>query len=175
MDGAACVKKAYEFILRNDFESAIYWFEKAIELEPRVADYYYRCSISCARSGKWQKAMDYAKHALLLEPHNQEFHYQAEIVEARLLYITAQQAIEAKPPQWTIAIEQLERSFELDALNFEVPFTLSMVYDAAGDIEKALKYVREALKLSPDHAAARTLFANIKRKYRKISNKRNRQ
>jgi len=174
MDGAACVKKAYEFILHNDFETAIYWFEKAIELEPQVADYYYRCSISCARSGKWHKAMEYARAALAIEPGNQEYRYHAGVIEAKLLFLNAQQAIAAKPPQWPVAIEQLERAVELDDLNFEVPYTLSMVYDAIGDIEKALKYVREALKLAPDHAAARTLFTNIKRKHRKLSNKRNR-
>jgi len=166
MDGTACVKKAYEYILLNDFESAIYWFEKAIELEPNVADYYYRCSISCARSGRWHKAMDYAKASLLLEPDNHEFRYQSEVIEARLLYMNAQQAIAAKPPEWAAAIEQLERAAELDSLNFEVLYTLSMVYDATSQTEKALKYIREALKLSPEHAAARTLFAIIKRKYR---------
>ncbi|MFD2115935.1 tetratricopeptide repeat protein [Paenibacillus yanchengensis] len=164
MDGAACVQRAYHYILQNDFESAIAWFERAIALEPSNADFYYLCSISCTRSRKWQKAKDYASTALKLEPHNEKYHYQLKVSEANLLYEQAKGYIGQKPPALKQAAILLEKAVISDALHFEVRYTLSLVYNELGQWELAYLHASEALKLSPDHRTLQRLIVDLKQK-----------
>src|SRR4051812_23998980 len=85
MDGESSVRKAYEAILGGDFEQAVVCFEEAISLEPANAAIYYRCSITCARSGKWPKALQYAQKAVELDPEQEEYRFHLDTVRARLL------------------------------------------------------------------------------------------
>ncbi|MDF2938626.1 MAG: hypothetical protein K0Q90_3999, partial [Paenibacillaceae bacterium] len=64
MNGAEAIQRAYEAILRSDFEAAVEWFLEAVAQEPENPDYYYRLSITCARSDKLQAALGYAREAL---------------------------------------------------------------------------------------------------------------
>lgn len=166
MDGENCIRKAYEYIFNSDFEAAIYWFEQAIAAEPENAGYYHKCAVSCARSGKWTKAKVYADIAEKLEPDNEEYRFHSQIIQSRLLLAEANGLIMEESPNYKEAAERLRHAIALDPLSFDAYYTLALVCSISGQLEEALDYAREALRLDPNHSTARRLFADISRKRR---------
>ncbi|CAM3972105.1 tetratricopeptide repeat protein [Paenibacillus alkaliterrae] len=168
MDGESCIKKAYEFIFNSDFEQAIYWFEQAIAAEPENASYYHKCAVSCARSGKWTKAKQYAESALRLDPEQKEYQYHMQTVEASLLLSEADLLLASVPPRLSEAAELLKRVVVLDPLSFDAFYTLGVIYASLNQLEEAVVNAREAVRLDPSHSAARRLFADVNRKRRML-------
>ncbi|ACT01093.1 tetratricopeptide repeat protein [Paenibacillus sp. JDR-2] len=168
MDGESCVKKAYEFILNSDFEQAIYWFEQAIAAEPLNAGYQHICAVSCARSGKWTKAHQYAKQAVELDGNHPEYQYHLQTIESRLLVAAAEQKLAEEPSQYTDAIPLLQQAADLDPLSFEAFYLLALTYSEMGRLEESAINAREAIRLDPGHSAARRLFADVNRKRRML-------
>ncbi|MGO4183070.1 tetratricopeptide repeat protein [Paenibacillus sp. MCAF9] len=166
MDGESCMKKAYEFIFNSDFEQAIYWFEKAIEVEPENAFYYHTCAVSCARSGKWTKAKQHAESAVRLAPELAEYRYHLQTVEAGILQAEANFLLAKVPPELHEAAPLLERAALLDPLSFDAFYTLGVLYASLSQYDKAVINAREAMRLDPSHSAARRLFADVNRKRR---------
>lgn len=166
MDGESCIRKAYDYILRGDFEGAIHWFELAIAADPDNAGYYHKCAVSCARSNKWAKAKQYAEIAERLEPDNDEYVLHSQFVWSKLLLEEANALLAASPPRLLEAGEKLVEAIRLDPLSFDGYYTLAMIRFSEGDLERAHELAREALRLDPQHSAARRLFADIKRKRR---------
>lgn len=168
MDGEHCVKRAYENILNSDFEGAIYWFEQAIAIEPDNASYYNKCAISCVRSGKWHKARQHAERALQLDPDHVEYQFHLQMIDARIMLSDADVYLAQDPPDLDAALPLLKRSTMLDPLSFKAFYTLGVVYASLGLYDDAAESAREAIRLDPAHAAARTLFADVNRKRRKL-------
>lgn len=166
MDGESCIRKAYEYILNSDFEAAIYWFEQAIAAEPDNAGYYHKCAVSCARSGKWPKAKIYADIAERLEPDNEEFRYHSQLVRSQVLLAEANVLLARTPPLLMDAEDLLRQAAALDPIGFDARYKLAIVCQTRGYLDEALMHTREALRLDPQHAAAKRLFADISRKRR---------
>ncbi|MBH5317929.1 tetratricopeptide repeat protein [Paenibacillus sp. GSMTC-2017] len=166
MDGESCIRKAYELIFHSDFEGAIIWFEKAIELEPENASYYHKCAVSCARSGKWSKAKIYSDVAEKLEPDNEEFRFHSGVIQAKLIVAEVNGLLNDTPPNLSLAAERLRFAVMLDPLCFDAFYTLALVCSTDGLLDEAIEHAREALRLDPQHSTARRLFADISRKRR---------
>lgn len=166
MNGEACIKKAYAFILTSDFEQAIIWFEQAIAAEPDNASYYHKCAISCARSGKWSKAYEHARKALELAEDEPEYIYHFQTIEARLQLSNAQLLLTQEPPALEEALLMLKQAVELDPLCFDAFYWIAMTYAELGQLDEAAVHAREAIRLDPGHSAARRLFADVSRRRR---------
>jgi tetratricopeptide (TPR) repeat protein len=167
MDGESCIRKAYDYILRGDFETAIHWFELAIEADPNHAGYYHKCAVSCARSNKWSRAKQYADRAKMLEPDNGEYVYHSEWINSKILLEEVGVLLASVPPRLLEAGEKLLKVISLDPLSFEGFYTLALIRYTEGDNERAVELVKEALKLDPQHVAARRLYGDARRKIRK--------
>lgn len=166
MDGGIYIQKAYESILSGDFEQAIDWFDRAIEADPDNADYHYKCSISCSRSGKWPKALLHAEKAVGLEPGREEYRFHKRTIEAKILLIEAEKLLAEEPPQTEGALPLLRQVTELDPLSFEAFYLMGLACAGMNRLEEGTVYAREALRLDPGHSAARTLYADLRRKQR---------
>lgn len=154
MEGKIKVGKAYESILYGDFEQAIYWFEQAMEDEPDNAEYPYRCSISCSRSGKWVKALEYARRAVRLDPGHSKYAYQLGMVESRWLTVQAARLLESDSPDYAAACGLLEQAYGRDPLHTQALLLLAAAYDKQGRHSEALHALGQILKLEPGHAEA---------------------
>ncbi|GFN30676.1 tetratricopeptide repeat protein [Paenibacillus xylaniclasticus] len=168
MEGDDCLRQAYGCILQSDFEGAILWFERAIAAEPNNSSYYYKCSISYGRSGKWDRALYYAVKAVELDPEQQAHTYQLRTVQANLLIIKARQALGHQPPQTADAVQSLQEAVELDPLSFEAYVLLAEAYAKLNKLDDAARCSLEAIRLNPADESARTLFADINRKRRAL-------
>ncbi|MFC4808520.1 tetratricopeptide repeat protein [Paenibacillus sp. GCM10023250] len=168
MDVESCVKKAYEAILNGDYELAIQRFEQAIELEPDNGAVYYKCSITCARSGKWQKALQYAETAVQLDAAHEEYGYHLQTVKAKALVSEAGQLLTQSPAETDRALSMLIEASRMDPLNLEALLLLGSAYASLRHYDEGVTYAREAVRLDPEHAAARTLYAELRRKGRAL-------
>lgn len=166
MEGDDCLKQAYGCILQNDFEGAILWFERAIAADPNNASYYYRCSISYGRSGKWERALHYAVKAVELEPNQKAHMYQLHTVQAKLLVLSGKQELSKQPPDASIAAAVFQEAVELDPLSIEAYNGLAESFVKLNRLDDAVRYALEALRLNPGDDSARALFAEISRKRR---------
>ncbi len=163
------LKKAYEAILSGDFEQAITRFEAAIEQDPGNAAAYYRCSISCARSGKWQKALHYAEQAVQLDSEHEEYAFHLQTMQAKQLVVESEVLLAMQTSLSTEqALEKLQEASRLDPLNWDSLLLLGAVYASQNRLDEAASCALEAIRLNPDHSAARRLLADMNRRRRAL-------
>ncbi|CAM4217829.1 tetratricopeptide repeat protein [Paenibacillus tarimensis] len=172
MDGGQCVKKAYESILHGDYELAEHWFEQAVASQPFNPAYHHKCSITCLRNGKLDKALHYAEEAVRLEPHNDEWRFHLNTVRAQMLLKESAAILSADLPDYGIAIARLREAIELDPLLDEGYLMLAAAYGTLRMYDEAALCAKEALKLNPQHAGARRLFADYNRRRRQARERR---
>lgn len=167
MDGEVYVKQAYESILQGDYEQAIRAFEQAIEADPDNPVYHHKCSITCLRSAKWQKARKHAEEAARLRPDDAEYRFHLASVEARITAEEAKQELASVDPDYASVIGRLRSAIERDPLLDEAYLLLAAAYGATGRFDEAAASAREALKLNPAHGGAKRLFVDYNRKRRR--------
>jgi Flp pilus assembly protein TadD len=168
MDGEACLKKAYDAILHGDFELALKWFRRAIELDPGNASYYYKASVTCSRSGKAAQAKEWAAKAVELAPEEPVYEMHLKTLEARELIAEARAILEAADPEPDQAIKLLVRAKDLNPLSAEASLLLGHASKSLGDFRSAIGYLLEALQLDPQHAEARRLLREWRRERRRL-------
>ncbi len=94
MKGEQYLRAAYAYLYIRDFERAETAFERAIESDPANPQYYFHASITALRSDHLDKALFLAKEALRLAPDNELYLEHVNMVEASMLTVDGQQALE---------------------------------------------------------------------------------
>ena len=168
VDGEFCLKEAYDAILQGDFELALKWFRQAIELEPGNASYYYKASVTGARSGKTALAKAWAAKAVELAPDEPVYRMHLKALEARELIGEARAKLEMAEPRPEEAIPLLVRAKELAPLSAEARLLLGLAVKDMGDLRAAIGHLKEALQLDPQHAEARRLLAEWRKERRRL-------
>jgi len=169
MDGEEGIRRAYESILRGDFEQAIEWFEQAIALEPDNAAYHYKLSITCARSSRLSKAMEHAREALRLDPDNQAYTFHMNHLEAMEFAVQAEKLLEQQGQAY-MAAALLREAVRLDPLSSRAYLLLSVAYGEQEDFALAVQALQEALRLNPEDEMARKLLGKYKHKLHEYMN-----
>lgn len=168
MDGAACLRQAYDAIFHGDFESAAAWFERAIQREPDNASYYYKASITLARSGNLTAAERYAKRAAELDPEDPVYAMHVGALKARRLVSEARGLLELPNPEPARAEALLREAETLDPLSSEAKLLMGMVCRMKGDYRAAIDSLREVLSLEPQHEEAGRLLREWRRERRRL-------
>jgi len=168
MDGDTCLRQAYDAIYQGDFESAAYWFGRAIELEPGNAAYYYSASITCARSGKLQLAMDYALKAVELEPDEPSYRLNQRMILSKQRIAEVRQLLSQPAPDVASGIALMREAVQLDPLSAEANLVLGVLYRMQRNYSQALDSLREALQLEPGLEEAKRLMKEIRAERRRV-------
>lgn len=163
MDGENEIKQAYASILDADFERAIDWFEQAVRVDPDNAEYHYKLSMTYARSNKLGKAIEHARRAEKLQPHNEAFRYHAQTLQAREQLARAEHYMNGTMETY-LAVELLKEAVKLDPLLTEAHLLLAVAYGDSEQYELALAAAKDAAKLDPHSAEANRLVAEYSRK-----------
>jgi tetratricopeptide (TPR) repeat protein len=162
MDGDTFLRQAYDAIFHGDFESAVHCFQQAIEQEPDNASFYYKASITCARSGKMALAESYAKRAVELDPENPDYALLDQTIEAKRLIAEARALLDAEIPDPVQAYKRLSDAETLDPLAVEAKLLLGLACRMQGDYRGAIRYFRETLQLNPQLEEAKRLLQGTK-------------
>ncbi|MFC4599047.1 tetratricopeptide repeat protein [Cohnella hongkongensis] len=168
MNGDTCIRRAYDAIFQGDFESAVRWFEQAIEQEPDNAEYYFRASITCARSGKSAQALDYAYKAVELSPDDTSYQLHLRMLQARGRFVEARLLISQPEPDIARSVALLQEAVRLDPLSAQAKLLLGIAYRAQGHYGQALDSIRDALQLDPGLEEARKLLGEIRVERRRL-------
>lgn len=171
MDGETAIKKAYESILKHDFERAIAWFEEAIALDPECAAYHYKLSITFARSNKLDKAIDHAMQAVRLDPEDEHYSFHLQHLQAKQLIFQAEKLFEELDERLWLAVALLQQAVELDPLSIEAFLLLGIAFYHLGEYSLAVKAMKELLKLDPQHAIGNRLLTDYELKWKQYMNK----
>lgn len=158
MDGDQCIKKAYASILAHDYEQAVAWFEQAIAADPSNGSYYYKLSITCARSNKLHKAIEYAQKAIELNKTRDEYKFHLANLRAKNLIVQAEKYMHYNNRYYLTAISLLKQAIALDPLAIEALLLMGVAYDGLEDYNNAIQVINEALVLDPQHEIASKLF-----------------
>jgi tetratricopeptide (TPR) repeat protein len=162
MDENLFIQKAYEAIIKHDFEQAIIWFEKAIEEDPSNASYHYRLSISYARSNKLGKAVEHAEQACKLSPSTETYLLHLNSVIARQLLYKAEELMRGDAAAgYGEAIFVLRRAIQLNPLLVEAMVMLAIASEKLGQLAEAWAIVQDAIKLDPHHKEVNQLYARL--------------
>lgn len=161
MDGESCVQAAYEALLQGDFEAATRWFVRAVETDPDNPSYYFRGSVTLARSGKLAQALQYARRAVELAPDEASYRLQLTLLESRERTARAERLLSLSPPKPEPAIALLKEAFRLDPLAAKAKLLLGVAYRLTGDDRSAREAWREALLLNPHYEEAGRLLREL--------------
>jgi tetratricopeptide (TPR) repeat protein len=168
MDGETCLRQAYEAIFHGDFESAVFWFGQAIDMEPDNAEYHYRGSITCARSGKLSLAMTYAQRAVELNPNEQSYQLNLRTMMARHKITAARQLLEMPNPDLEQSVAHLKEAAYLDPLSAEARLLLGILYRMQRKYKPALDSLQDALQLEPQLEEAKRLLHEVRAERRRL-------
>jgi tetratricopeptide (TPR) repeat protein len=168
MDGDTCLRQAYEAIFQGDFELALQWFQQAIEIEPKNPAYYYKASITCARSGKQSLAMSYAQKAVDLDPEDKSYRLHLRMMTSRQRIIDARNLLSSSPTNIEQSLIWLREAVQLDPLSAEARLLLGIGYRMQGDYRQSLECLRDALQLDPQYEQAKRLLHEVRAERRRL-------
>jgi len=171
MNGDACIRQAYEAIFQGDFESAVHWFGQAIEHEPDNGEYYFRASITCARSGKTSLALAYAHKAAELNPEDPSYQLNLKMLLARERFTEARQLLSQPAPDLERCVSLLQEAVLLDPLSAQARLLLGIAYRTDGRYGQALDSLRDALQLEPGLEEAKRTISEIRAERRRLLKK----
>jgi len=160
MEGKLFMQKAYECIIRQDFEMAIEAFEQAVNHEPTNAFYRYSLSITYARSNKLNKAIEHAEEACRLAPLSNNYRLHLQTLKAKDYLHQAEQWLYKDHIRLGEAESLLKRARELDPLSIEAHLMLALAYGIQERYNEAISILLEASKLDPQHVEVRQLLTD---------------
>jgi tetratricopeptide (TPR) repeat protein len=162
--GYGKIKEAYYKIFQGDYEKAIEAFKQAIVIDPGNASYYYKLSVTCARSNKLEQAIEAAEMAHSLDPDESKYILHLQALLSREWCRKAEQKL-LDPTQTTYAIALLKQAIRWDPINVKGYLLLGLAYARMEDYPQAIRSIQKLLKLEPGHELGNNLFS----KYKKLS------
>ena len=173
------IAKAYKAILDGDFQQAVVCFEEAVRLEPDNAEFHYKLSVTCSRSGRLDRALSAAQKAAELAPENVVYREQLQQVMAKELTARASVLMgsnalllglewewnqpvlpdDNREADHSQAITMLRRAIQMDPLSADAYLLLAVACGETGDVEGAFRNMKEALRLNPGLPTGKRLMA----------------
>ncbi|KAA9006262.1 tetratricopeptide repeat protein [Paenibacillus spiritus] len=164
------VQEAYRCILRSDFAEAILCFEAAIAARPDDAQVRYRCSITYARNGRLDRAVEHAQAAVdLAGEEHPEYRLHLQHLQAMTLVQEARRLLEQEKgkginPYHPVTL--LKEAVSLDPLYGDAYVWLALAYSRVNEHLPAISALREVIALHPDDAGLRELMKDLQKSLR---------
>ena len=135
------LRKGYNAGELKEYDNAILYFQKAIELDPKYSEAYYNLGTTYTNKGNLDKAIQCYKKAIELNP------------QISIVYNNMGVAYEEKGDNEK-AIKCYEKAIEIDPNYSLVYFNLGISYSEKGNIDKAITSYENAIELDPKYSMA---------------------
>ncbi len=136
----------------GEYEKALAYFDKAIELEPNIIIFYSAKALTLEKMQKLNEAIDTLKTAIsyISTTPDNLFNFYEEI-GFKVEYLYNQLAnLLIKNGQFEEAIIALKKSLEFNVKDKMTLFLLGTCYEKKNELQEAKKYLEAALSLDPD-------------------------
>ena len=170
------------YIQKHQFDSAVYYATKAIEVAPKWRYPYLNNAYAFYKLNRKDSALKYYREAVVVDASNADafvdlgrfYHHLRRIDSAQLLY---QQALDLEPGnvyannnmgwllkekrQYASAIDHFKKSVQADPLFFSAYNGLSKVYIALKQYDSARYYYQKAMQQYPDKMLTSNYLGNF--------------
>ena len=133
--------KGYNAVENKEYDKAIPFYLRAIELKPDYAKAYNNLGSAYDDQGNYTKAIQSYEKAIELDPD-----YAAAYYNLGIAYNTQ--------GNLTKAIQSYEKVIELDPDDADAYYNLGIAYNTQGNLTKAIESYDKAIELKPDYAGA---------------------
>jgi len=147
-------QKGYKAQIDKEYDKAISFYLRYIELDPDYAIAYYNLGNAYYDQGNHTKAIESYKKAIELNPDDAQAYY-------NLGYAYREQGNNAK------AIESYKKAIELDPDYAKPYYNLGLAYYNQGNLTKAIELWEKAIELDPDYTKP---YYNLGYAYREQGN-----
>jgi tetratricopeptide (TPR) repeat protein len=134
LEALALLQEGTDLGKRGDLERAVQLLQRAVELNPRLADGHFNLAIGLWRVGRWEGAIAAMREAIRLQPKDFDAH----------LLLGGWLSDRARSDE---AVTYFERAAALDVNSLEAWRKLARAYDAVGRARAAVGAYRRALGL----------------------------
>lgn len=121
-------------VKQDRFDEAMPFFERAVEINPELADAYVGLAYVHLQQGRFREAETACERAARMAPELAEAHY------TRGLICTAQK-------DWTSAIKHYDRSLQLNPGNSNAHNNLGIAYASLNDLDRAIASYQSAIRI----------------------------
>jgi len=128
-----------EYYFKNDFNKAIEYYTKAIEVDPDNAEYYCNRGVSYNWLKEYEKAIEDKSKAIELDPDNAEYYYSRGVSYGWL-------------KEYEKAIEDKSSAIRLEPDDAKYYYSRGSNYHKLKEYEKAIADYSKAIELEPDNA-----------------------
>jgi len=146
----------------KDLETGMIYLEKAIEIDPELAEPYQWLTYGYARKQLYEDAFRSGRKAVELESHNPLAHYFLGVA------FTLEAAMEYKPENYRVAVDHFRTNIELQPhyvpayMNLAWIHLLNGRYDTAeSSLKKAASLERSGKQAMVKFVGAQTLLGNV--------------
>jgi tetratricopeptide (TPR) repeat protein len=129
--------EAYDLISKREYTTAIEKLERALKLDPKMAEAHKNLALAYCDSGHAEQGLNAAEQAVSLAPNLDKAHFVLGKILVRLGRLDD-------------SIKQFQRAIALNPKYHKAYYWLGLAYDRANDIPHAQATIGEALKLNPD-------------------------
>jgi tetratricopeptide (TPR) repeat protein len=126
---------------KNDCKGAISFFEKAVVVNPKLADAWFSLAFCKSETGRGSAGIEDYKRAVQLKPDLYDAHW-----NLALLYF--------ENKRYREAAASFKQAISLKPDSVEGYFSLGLSYSYSSQIPEAIGSFKQVIRLKPDHAAA---------------------
>jgi len=141
LSAADWFNKGYNAGMNKEWDKAISFFLRTIELKPDYAIAYYNLGLAYKNQGNHTKAIQLYEKAIEVDPDDADAYYNLGLA----YYVQG---------NYTKAIELYEKAIELDPDLALAYVNLGVAYYDQGNLTKAIELYEKAIELEPDLALA---------------------
>ncbi len=148
VDSAILANLGAALVAKGDSFSAIKYFEKAIEIDPKNAKAYYNLGNAYMSLNRLEKAADEYKKAVETDPNYAMAYGNLAVALAQMNRLFD-------------AIHNFTRAAELEPNNSELIYNLAAALARTGEVDKGIQYMERVIELSPNDIWARIELAQM--------------
>jgi tetratricopeptide (TPR) repeat protein len=148
------ILKGNEYYYKNEYNSALEWYDKAIEINPNYAGALTNKGVALDSLGRHEEAIKYFDKAIELDPNLSPVWNNKGIALEKL-------------GRYEEAIKYYDKAIEINPDYADAWNNKGVALDTLGRHEEAIKYYDKALEIDPNNVLAQTNKTNLLNKHKK--------